>query len=634
MTASIYGIAGLATSFPDLAVSSYQRSVVWKGRQKGALVRSLLKDYPTGIIVLNKVPPPAGVSPTLAAVVPALAQTHDIIDGQQRLTCLFEFLGDPLRYILEWQKKPVPDPADQEPFVIENLRLRFDDLTKALRPPRSPFVPVGTSKPDLIKRIRETALSEYQRKKAGLQSTNPDFDPLVACIEAFATEVGQRHVVIQELTNIGTIDAERMYHLINTSGTELRWWELLRVDHDFTQRSYGSAVQPAPRNAAIVHAVSGRYTAGARLRRAPIVNDSFWHALFAVGEILQYRLAVTDPRVNSALLGEEKRRLQVQGLGFRLVSAYLSHNVSRVAISSLFESYSEEEVGKAVDTLIDTATILFDAGGRHSRDFALFRKYALFRQSVVPAYPLLGVFIAAAKLVGYNEAQGNGVTLTRTDTLSLRALAEEIFREALCTPKWAGSGDSKLRSWLDSHFSPAHEEVNGSRLPYPGRIRNVSSTYAQAEWDNLLASLQPTGQPGVDKNTSFLAFWIQYLFDSKVPGALPTGDVEFDHIVPFQNSPASKSTHPLNIAAVTGRLNSSKKKQTYGAWAPTGADAAAYKLQTLDSIILNVAGAHCPSQNYLPNATHARIAPVLQHRKELYEFGLQKILPDWISNGD
>ena len=297
MTASIYGIGGLKAAFPDLAVSTYQRSIVWKGRQKASLVRSLLKDYPTGIIVLNSIPIPVGVPPALAANVPALGATHDIIDGQQRLTCLFEFLSDPLRYILEWQKRPALDPTDPEPFVIENLRVRFYELTKALKPPASNFVPVGTPKSELVKRIREAARLELQRSRAGLPLTNAQFDLLIRAIENFATEVGQKRVVIQELANIGSIDAERMYHLINTSGTELKWWELLRVDPNFVRKSYASSVLPHPRNLALVGAVSGRFHVAGQLRQAPSVPGSFWDALFTLGETIQYRLAIIDPRL-------------------------------------------------------------------------------------------------------------------------------------------------------------------------------------------------------------------------------------------------------------------------------------------------------------------------------------------------
>lgn len=634
MTASIYGIGGLKTAFPDLAVSTYQRSVVWKGRQKASLIRSLLRDYPTGIIVLNSVPPPANVPPALAVAVPALGANHDIIDGQQRLTCIFEFLADPLRYVLEWQKKPVADAADREPFSIEHVRLRFDELTRALKPPRSNFVPVGTPKAQLTKRIREAAIIELQRHRAGLPFSNRSFELLIEAIENLVTEVGQKKVVVQELTNVGTVDAERMYFLINQSGTELKWWELLRVDHNFSGRAYAGSVPPHARHVPLVNAVAPRYRLGGQLRQVPAVPGSFWDALLTLGECIQYRLGVVDPRVAAHLLRDEERRLQVQGLGFRLVSAFLTHNVSRVAISDLFDSYSEEQVGRAVDTLIDTSEILFGGSPQRPPGFRLFQKYSQFRQDVIPAYPLLGLMVAAAKHVAINEQQGRGVTLTQNDTLNLRSLSEELFREALCTPKWAGSGDSKLRAWLDEHFEAPSGLGAQAQVPYPGRIRHAAPTYSAPEWTQYLNALASSGHPTADKNAAFLAFWTQYLYDGRLRGCLPAGLVEFDHIVPVQDAPGSMSTHPFNIAAVSERLNAQKKKRTYSSWAPTGADDSQYCLQALDSVSVNVNGIPSPALRYLPTANHPNLGQVIAQRKQIVEYALCNILPDWISNGD
>ena len=338
--------------------------------------------------------------------------------------------------------------------------------------------------------------------------------------------------------------------------------------------------------------------------------------------------------VTNDLLSDDDRRLQVQGLGFRLVSAFLTHNVSRVAISDLFDSFSEEHIGKTVDSLIDTTQLLFAGGNARPPGFLLFPKFAKFKQDVIPAYPLLGLIVAAAKHVAYNEAAGHGVTLTQNDTLNLRSLTEQLFREALCTQKWAGSGDSKLRSWLDDHFS-APSELNGrGNVPYPGHLINAASTYDLTEWETYLNSLEPTNHPHADKNSTFFAFWIQYLYDARVPGCLPLGAVEFDHIVPFQDTPRSMSTHPLNLAAVSERLNAQKKKRTFNSWAPQGVDAAAYQLQALDGVSVTVNGVAAPGTSYLQGATHSALPRVIAERRAIVEFALRSLLPDWISNGD
>jgi hypothetical protein len=627
VTATIHGIGGLRSTFADLAVSSYQRASVWKGRQKAALIRSLLNGYPTGIIVLNSVPPAHGISASVAALAPALGPSHDIIDGQQRMTSIFEFLEDPLRYCIEWQPRPPKDQTDPEHPVIETVRVRFDDLLRELRPD----FPTSARRLERITKIRESTQQELRHRRAGIPPKDKRFAPLVDALETFVQELSQKHVVIQELGNIGTADAERMYYLINRAGTELRWWELLRVDREFSKRSFGAH---SPRHLGIVQHIVSRYPVGARLKRNPTEKDSFWDACFALGEYAEYKLSIRNPVGSKELVPAEDRRFGVEGLGFRLLSGFLSHNVSRAAIGRTFDRHSEKDVANAIDILFDTLDLVFDATHSKAMSFALFPKYARFGQSVIPAYPMLGVVLASAKFAAFNEASRNGITLTKNDTLNLRSLTEELFRESLTSTKWAGSGDTKLQEWLDTHFRSARPTSEGGTGSYPGALISADHSYDHKQWEDMLGSLRPTGLSSADRKTAFLLFWVQYLFDSIVPGCLPSANAEFDHIVAFQPSPKSKTTHPLNLVAVSRRLNQEKSKKSFRRWSPSAADEAEYRRCALDGSIVTSGRKGAISTSFLDYANHAGLDKLLRGREEIYQLVLTDVLAEWMSNGD
>jgi uncharacterized protein with ParB-like and HNH nuclease domain len=108
MGVSNIGIAGIQTFFPRLYVDVYQRSASWKGKNKASFIRSVLNNWPTGIVVLNKIEQPSGS---------ILSSSHDIIDGQQRLTTLFKFLENPLVYTYDWVTKG----PQNEPTVINEV---------------------------------------------------------------------------------------------------------------------------------------------------------------------------------------------------------------------------------------------------------------------------------------------------------------------------------------------------------------------------------------------------------------------------------------------------------------------------------------------------------------------------------
>lgn len=117
---------------------SYQRGFIWKDDFKDKLIYSIIKFYPTGNIsvrVLNT-PNPKG------------AKT-EVVDGQQRLTTIRDFINNDYVVKSEWSKKiiavikeyyetaGVTDP-DVEKLVKKlekkgNVRLKYSDLPKIIK---------------------------------------------------------------------------------------------------------------------------------------------------------------------------------------------------------------------------------------------------------------------------------------------------------------------------------------------------------------------------------------------------------------------------------------------------------------------------------------------------------------------
>lgn len=624
-------IGDIHSRYPNLGVSSYQRAVVWSPRQKAAFIRSLLLDYPTGAVVLNYVS--HNGKPGSPRPLAHLSSSHDIIDGQQRLTTLYEFLDDPTLYVTTWAKNPPRAPNAEEPELIQYVRAKFDELRRLLRPARANYVTRGTSSRDLKAKIAQDAASQLRRQLADGTDPDPRFYALVQSLNRLRNRIAQRKIIIEELTDIETTEAETIYHLINTSGTQLLWWELLWGKPAFVHESYASTKPYRTSRDREVRTLSIFYRANARLRvHAGGTNDSFWHAMLALGEYVQSYLSVQDPLIQRRLLSRDERRLPVDGLGFRLTSTALSHDIGRAAIYSLFDQYSKDTVRATIDTLYDTCDLLMKTPDASTPDFLFFKKYAQFGADPIQAYPLVGIFVSAAKLVAKNKVEGAGITLTPSDCRSLRELTEEIFREVVTTTKWAGTGDSRLKEWLDRHFEPAPAGGNHP-VESLGAVRTISSTYNERQWTNLLKDLEPTGQRNVDRRTAALHFWIQYLFDSKQPGSLPKGTVQFDHIVPFERSPHNLTTHPLNIAAIRDELNRRKGGRSYRRWAPTGMVDREYRMNVLcQPAIRGIPGA--AAVDFLESADHAGLTRMISGRRKVFEFGLGALLREWITSGD
>lgn len=117
---------------------SYQRGFVWKDDFKDKLIYSVIKSYPTGNISIRvlKAPNPKGAK-------------SEVVDGQQRLTTIRDFISNNYVIKSEWSKKiinvikeyyesaNVQDPdVDRLVKKLENkgvVRLKYNDLPEIIK---------------------------------------------------------------------------------------------------------------------------------------------------------------------------------------------------------------------------------------------------------------------------------------------------------------------------------------------------------------------------------------------------------------------------------------------------------------------------------------------------------------------
>jgi hypothetical protein len=638
MDASAHRIGRLFSRFPTLEVATYQRTFVWHPGQKASFIRSILSDYPTGLIVLNKT-----ARSGLSSIMPnppahTFKTVHEVIDGQQRLSTLDEFLANPMVYVTEWQKVLRSNAVGEEPPDLLSMRNEYQSLWPRLAKPKSGFVVKGTPRSEVKSKVADRARVLFPKWKRGGRLTGPDADfvPLLQAIDRASRGVEREYIAIAELHNIDAENAERIYQAINTTGTALTWWQLLAVKDYYNSRFYPSTAGYSTKNDTEVRTIADLYKIPTRLKQQLSTGDTLWHAIHAVGEKFQFAFSGGSGPINATNLpAASDRRLNVDGLGFRLVSGFLTHDIGLTTVTKLPQYYDDEEIRQAVDALFDAVEYLFGSHGAASNGYALFEKYSRFKVDALPAYPVLGMFIAAAKLIALNRAKGAARGLSKRDCLSIRSLTEELLRQAICSSKWVGSGDSKLKAWLDDHFDP----VGGNSpktpgRPFPGKLRNALNSYDHLVWADYVEGLGATGKPSVDKNSMGLLFWIQYLFDSVSPGCLPAGHVQFDHIVAHDASPGSQTSNPLNYAAISGRINDEKKRKTFSNWQPSTPDLTEYRLCSLDNPTLRPGLPNCPGLGFLRYADHANLDQMIDERKAVFAYAVSELIPRWISNGD
>jgi hypothetical protein len=120
----------------------------------------------------------------------------------------------------------------------------------------------------------------------------------------------------------------------------------------------------------------------------------------------------------------------------------------------------------------------------------------------MPAYPQICIILGAAKILSIK----NQTTLTSADQENLRILAEEIFRESICTEKWSGTADKKLKEWLDGHFfwslkdgKPVVSTDPGSKQ-FPGEVKQINSNPNYlTDWKTKIDFAAPVEQRNVPK---------------------------------------------------------------------------------------------------------------------------------------
>jgi len=617
-----YGISGLRTSFPSLHLDSYQRSSCWPPKLKASFVRSIINDWPTGIVVLNRIEPKSGSATKLSA-------SHDIIDGQQRMTAIYEFLENPLVYVFVWAPKAQPD----EHPIIEEIRQEFNLLVKILRKKGSGYVVPGTKAEAVRKKIYDDVAHELKKRTFDdkAKANRQEFELLVDKVVEFHRAVAQRSLVMHELST-DTAVAEKMYMAINTQGKLVLWWELLRVGQ-FNKDNYDSSSGYSVKRTALIKQISSLYHAKDKIPARPSgLVPSLWDALYALDQYYQAYFAGIDPAAMGSAVDDERKKLKVDGLGFRLLTGFLSHEISRVAINDVLDNYSNVTICKAIDVLFDTADVLFKHGGKYK----LFMKYSSFGAEVIPAYPMMSLIIAAAHMV---SSSGMTSSLNDRHRESLRILTEQLFRQSICENIWSGSGDSRLKEWLDNYFHPSSRDgptaglVSPSAKPFPGGLKNVSCSYDWAVWQKMLANIQPSEGRTVPKEWKYFHFLIQYIVDSKMGGSLPKSGVAFDHIVPH-NPTEPLTGHPFNFAAISSDLNLKKSGETFAMWSPTGLDKANYELQCVNGQPLKSHSGSPSPIDFLSKASIVTISDMINERRKIIEFVLSDLLTEWIGDGD
>src|SRR5690242_9716722 len=105
----LYGLGGKLTIQPE-----YQRNYIYAdggGKKEQAVIESLLKGYPLGVIYFNKVE----------------ADKFEVLDGQQRITSVGRFVTDKFAIMDNGNPKIFSSlPADQQKKIRESKLLIYE----------------------------------------------------------------------------------------------------------------------------------------------------------------------------------------------------------------------------------------------------------------------------------------------------------------------------------------------------------------------------------------------------------------------------------------------------------------------------------------------------------------------------
>ena len=190
----------------------YQRSKAWSDKFKYELIDTVLKEWPMGLIMLNLDHKPDSDGKPV--------DFHDVVDGQQRLRCLFEYMDGTEQWTQDAGKKgnklvafgSLSDSA-QERFTeyrvsvalmreydtdeildvfsrLQNAKpLRIGERLKALRTPHKSYLKEITDHPlfELADKTRDAHWNLAAVIYLGMYNDNPlarhEYDPLAAFLQ-------------------------------------------------------------------------------------------------------------------------------------------------------------------------------------------------------------------------------------------------------------------------------------------------------------------------------------------------------------------------------------------------------------------------------------------------------------------
>ena len=97
----------------------YQRNYIWKNDFKDKLIYSIIKSYPIGNIIIRQLKKPN-----------EKGAMSEIVDGQQRLTTIYEFMEDRYEIHSEFSRKII---EEIEEFYGEKTDSQFEKIRKKLK---------------------------------------------------------------------------------------------------------------------------------------------------------------------------------------------------------------------------------------------------------------------------------------------------------------------------------------------------------------------------------------------------------------------------------------------------------------------------------------------------------------------
>jgi hypothetical protein len=216
----------------------FQRGFVWKPYQSAMLADSLLRNYPTGFVLLWTTPPGTASENSRSW----------IADGQQRLTSLCLLFGKRPRW---WGRRPEPEWET----VTERYDIRFDVDSRGSHPFLSEhkgmdekrFIPV----PEILANDPRTSPGRAQlealvarAKSAGHGGDVRDEDLFERLIRV--AELGHKTLLINSVSHEFR-DVIEIFDRLNSRGIRFRWI-VMRIMREAISAALGNATDRAMRD--------------------------------------------------------------------------------------------------------------------------------------------------------------------------------------------------------------------------------------------------------------------------------------------------------------------------------------------------------------------------------------------------